>query len=106
MHIKSGKLDRIITITRLSETVGASGNVSETWTALHTVRAEKVELASAENLESFGNADSGQVVFRIRYLADVTTADRITYDGSEYDIEHITELGRRRGQELRGVLVQ
>lgn len=106
MNIHSGKLDRQIKITRLSETVGASGAVSKSWTPLHTVRAEKVELAATESLEAFGNADDGQVLFKIRYLADLKTADRITFDGAEYDIESISELGRKRGQELRGVLIQ
>ena len=106
MKIRSGNLDRQITITRLSEAVSASGGVSKSWTPLHIVRGEKVELSSADAPEAFGNADSGQVVFRVRYISDLTTNDRIIFEGQDYDLEGITELGRKHGQELRGVLVQ
>ena len=106
MKLRSGNLDRQITITRLSETVSASGGVSKSWTPLHTVRAEKVELASAEDREAFGNAGTSQVVFRVRFIPDLKTNDRIKFEGHDYDLDGITELGRKHGQELRGVLVQ
>lgn len=103
---RSGNLDRQIIITQQSETVSPSGGVAKSWTPVHTARAEKVELASTESLEAFGNADSGEVVFRIRYIADLSTQYRISFEGADYDIESISELGRRHGQEIRGVLVQ
>lgn len=99
--IKAGKLDRQITIERQAETVAASGSVSKTWAALATVRAELVQLAAEEYLAGFGEADTGGAVFRIRYLAGITTADRVTFDATTYDIEEIAELGRKRGLELR-----
>lgn len=99
--IKAGKLDRQITIERQTETVAASGSVSKTWAALATVRAELVQLAAEEYLAGFGEVDTGGAVFRIRYLAGITTADRVTFDGATYDIEEIAELGRKRGLELR-----
>ena len=40
-------------------------------------------------------------MFQIRYLAGITTADRVTFDGATYDIDEIAELGRKRGLELR-----
>lgn len=105
MKLRAGKLDREIIITRLSETVSDSGNVVKSWTPLHTVRAEKVELTAAENLEAFGNVAAGQVVFRLRYVDGITPADRILFDGVNFDIESVTELGRRHGLELRGVAI-
>ena len=99
--IKAGNLDRQITIERQTETVAASGSVSKSWTALATVRAELVQLAAEEYLAGFGEADTGGAVFRIRYLAGITTADRVTFDGATYDIDEIAELGRKRGLELR-----
>jgi SPP1 family predicted phage head-tail adaptor len=106
MKIRSGKLDRQITIKRRSETVGASGSVSETWATVHDIRAEKVEHTSEDFLAAFGNAEAGHVVFRIRFLSDLKLTDKISFDGQGYDLEGITELGRKHGQELRGVLVQ
>ncbi|WP_323784624.1 phage head closure protein [Thalassovita sp.] len=99
--IRAGKLDRQITITREAETVAASGAVSKAWAPVATVRAELVQRSADEFLTGFGEADAGGAVFRIRYLAGITTADRVTFDGVAHDIDEIAEQGRKRGLELR-----
>ncbi|WP_424976811.1 phage head closure protein [Leisingera sp. S232] len=99
--IRAGKLDRQITITREVETVAASGAVSKVWTPVATVRAELIQRSADEYLTGFGEAASGNAVFRIRYLPGIITADRVTCDGLSYDIDEIVELGRKRGLELR-----
>lgn len=103
--MRAGKLDRIITIERKSETVSDSGAVVTNWTPVATVRAEIVTSAASEFLTGYGEAESGTVVFRIRYIAGITTADRVTYAGKIHDLKDITEIGRRRGLELRAVAV-
>lgn len=99
--IKAGKLDRQIIIERETETVAASGAVSKAWATVATVRAELVQRSADEYLAGFGEADTGNAVFRIRYLSEITTADRVTCDGVAYDIDEIAEQGRRRALELR-----
>lgn len=99
--IRSGKLDRQITLERLTETVAPSGSVSKAWAEIATVRAEIVQQTADEYLAGYGAAESGNIVFRIRYLPGITTADRVMYDGAAYDLDQIAELGRRRGLELR-----
>ena len=101
--IRAGKLDRQITIERQTETVAASGAVSNTWAPLATVRAELVQRGADEYLAGFGEAETGNAVFRIRYLAGITTADRVICDGVAYDIDEIAELGGKRALELRTV---
>lgn len=101
--IRAGKLDRQITIERQTETVAASGAVSKTWATAATVRAELVQRGANEYLAGFGDAETGSAVFRIRYLAGITTADRVSCDGITYDIDEIAELGRKRALELRTV---
>lgn len=101
--IRAGKLDRQIIIERQAETVAASGAVSKTWTPAATVRAELVQRSADEYLAGYGEAENGNAVFRIRYLAGITTADRVTFDGVNYDIDEIVELGRRRALELHTV---
>lgn len=98
--IKAGKLDRQITIERETETVAASGAVSKAWAAVATIRAELVQRSADEFLTGFGVAEAGGAVFRIRYLAGITPADRVIFDGAAYDINEIAELGRKRGLEL------
>ncbi len=99
--IKAGKLDRQITVSREAETVAASGAVSKTWTPVATIRAELKQRSADEYLKGFGEVEAGGAVFHVRYLAGITTADRVTSDGVAYDIDEITELGRKRGLELR-----
>jgi SPP1 family predicted phage head-tail adaptor len=98
--MRSGKLDRTITIQRMTETVSASGAVASAWTNIATVRAEIVQLSAGEFLASFGEAESKAIVFRIRYLAGITNEDRVTYEGQSYDLKQVAEIGRRRSLEL------
>ncbi|MDO5757250.1 MAG: phage head closure protein [Rhodobacterales bacterium] len=99
--IRSGKLDRLITLERKTETVSAPGAVSKTWAGITTVRAELVQQSADEYLRGYGEAEHGTLVFRIRYLPGITTADRVSYQGAAYDLDQIAELGRKRGLELR-----
>lgn len=103
--VRAGKLDRQITIERETETVAASGAVSKTWAPIATVRAELVQLSVEEYITAFGEGDAGGAVFRIRHLSGITPADRVTFDGTTYDIDEIAELGRKRGLELRCSMV-
>lgn len=103
--MRAGKLDRSITIERKSETVSDSGSAFTAWTNIATARAEIVRQSADEYLTGFGEAETGTVIFRIRYLGGITTADRIIFDGTAYNIKEIAEIGRRRGLELRAVAV-
>jgi SPP1 family predicted phage head-tail adaptor len=101
--MRAGKLDRQITIEREIETVAASGAVSSAWTSIATVRAELVQLSATEFLNGFGEGETASVIFRIRYLGGITTADRVIYDGAAYGLQDVAEIGRKRGMELRVV---
>ena len=101
--MRAGKLDRTIAIERHTETVSPTGSVVTAWTNVAAVRAEIVTQSATEFLTGFGEAENGTIVFRIRYLAGITTADRVTYAGTVYDLKEVTEIGRRRGLELRAV---
>lgn len=101
--MRAAKLDRTIAIEHNAETVSATGATRTAWTNLATVRAEIVTASTSEFLTGFGEAEAGTVVFRVRYLAGITTADRIVFDGRAHNIKEIVEIGRRRGLELRAV---
>lgn len=101
----AGKLDRIITLERKTETVADTGSVVSAWTTFATVRAEIINQTASEFLTGYGEAEAGTVVFRIRFLSGITTADRITHAGQQYNIKEVIEIGRRRWLELRAVSV-
>lgn len=101
--MQAGKLDRSIALERKTQTVKPSGAVVTAWTIIAAVRAEIVQQSASEFLTGYGEAEAGSIIFRIRYLAGVTTADRVAYAGKVYDLKEIKEIGRRRGLELRAV---
>lgn len=102
---RAGALDQQLTIIREIETVAASGAVSKEWGQLAVVRAELVKRQTKEEQWGFGEADSGPVVFRMRYRLGIQTADRVICGGSTYDIDEIIEIGRNRIIELRTSLI-
>lgn len=102
--MRAGKLDRTITIRRKwHETVSPTGAAIPSWVDIATVRAEIVTQSASEFLTGFGEAEKSTVVFRVRYLADITTADKVVYAGQLYNLKEVTEIGRKRGLELRAV---
>lgn len=96
--MRAGKLDREITIERATTAVGDAGTITETWAAFATLRAELVDTGADEADPAITKAT---VLFRTRFVSGVTVADRISFDGRQFNIKHVAEIGRRRGLELR-----
>lgn len=101
--MRAGKLDKTIIIQRRGEVVDDYGTVTEGWTVLATVRAQIIQQSTQEFLKDAGTAAQTAVIFRIRHIADLKTADRVTYGGNTFDLKEIKELGRREGLDLRCV---
>jgi len=99
--MRAGALDRVITVERSTETVNDLGQVVTAWTELATLRAQLVQATTAEFIRGFGASSETAIVFRTRFLAGVTLADRVSYDGATFNIVEVKELGRREGLELR-----
>jgi len=97
-----GMMNRRITVEREAETVMPSGSVVKAWTPVATVRAELIQQSAHEFLTGYGEAETGTVIFRVRYRPGITTADRVTYEGTAYGIKEIKTIGRRHALELRG----
>jgi SPP1 family predicted phage head-tail adaptor len=98
--MRAGRLDRSITIQRVADTVDDAGTVAEAWADLATMRAELVNLAATETDLAAGPAATRTIMFRTRYLAGITVADRVLYEGDEFKITSVVEIGRRRALEL------
>lgn len=97
-----GMMNRSITIERETETLSPSGDPRKNWSPLATVRAELIQQSANEFITGYGEAQTGTVIFRVRYRPGITTADRVTYDGIAYGIKEIKTIGRRHALELRG----
>ncbi|UIJ96236.1 phage head closure protein [Sinorhizobium meliloti] len=101
-----GNMDRRITIERETETVRPSGSVVKAWATVATVWAEVLQQTDSEFFTGYGEAETGTVIFRVRYRPGITTADRVNFDGQPYGIKEIKELGRRDALELRGEVLK
>jgi SPP1 family predicted phage head-tail adaptor len=101
--MRAGKLDKTITIERFTSTVDDYGTPVETWATVATVRAQLIQSTTEEFMKGWGEQSQAAVIFRIRHLAGIDPADRITYAGRAYDLKEVKELGRREGIDLRCV---
>lgn len=99
--MRAGKLDRVITIQRFTNTVADDGAPVQTWTDVATVRAQLVQSSTDEYIAGRGAADKAVVIFRIRWLDGITNADRVSYEGTIFNLKETKEIGRRKGLELR-----
>ena len=100
--IVAGKLDRVISILRPAETLDEYGVPAVTLTPVATLRAQLLHNEAPETVTNSGATESVQIIrtFRTRY-APINDDDRLTYEGSAFDIIDIIEIGRRRGLEIK-----
>lgn len=103
--MQSGKLHQLIQIERQTETISPSGAVQHNWQVIATARAEPVTLSASEFLSGMGDAETRNAVWRIRWIPELTTKDRIRHGSETYDLKEIIEIGRRKALELRAVRV-
>jgi SPP1 family predicted phage head-tail adaptor len=104
--MRSGSLDRIITLQAVTTAVDDYGTPTEAWTDIAEVRAQLIQASTDERLRDYGESQVASVVFRIRWREGVSTAMRIWYGTQFYNIREVTEIGRRRALELRAELVR
>jgi head-tail adaptor len=99
--MRAGKLDRQITIQRVTTTLDSAGTVQEAWATLTTLRAEKLDDAIDEHTGQQGATTDRTVTFRTRFVAGLTVADQLSFEGQAFNLLQVKEIGRRRGLELR-----
>lgn len=101
-----GNMDRRIIIERETETLKPSGDPVKTWTPVAVVWAEVLQQSATEFFTGFGEAETGTMIFRVRYRPGITTADRVTYNDQSYGLKEIKEIGRFEALELRGEVIR
>lgn len=101
--IRAGNLRHVIEVQRKTETVSDSGSAVPVWSTIATVRAEIVTASADEFLTGFGEAEAGNVVFRMWWRPGIDTADRIVHTGKAYNVKAIVEIGFRRFLEIKAV---
>ncbi|OAF13926.1 phage head closure protein [Bradyrhizobium neotropicale] len=99
--MRAGNLDRVIQIQAIAMTApDLYGAAAPTWTTIATMRAQLLQHATDDKEGARGHTTDIVRTFRIRWLDGVSLENRVTYDGRQYQIVSIKELGRRRGLDL------
>ena len=101
--MRSGKLDRLITIERGTHEVDETGNPVFVWSKLADLRAQIVQASTEEFIRAYGASDETVIIFRTHYFDGITNADRVKYEGAIFNMKGVNEIGRRDGLELRCV---
>lgn len=97
--MRAGQLDRTIQIQDVCDVaIDEYGTPTKTWQWI-TVRAQMLSHDST-NREGVRSSTDTTITFRIYFLPGVTLDNRVLYDGQQYKIQKIRELGRRAGLDL------
>ncbi len=101
--IRSGRLTYTLYIQRKSGVIDDFGTVTDTWTDVATLRAERVENDAAEVIrDNTREADETTITFRTRF-ATVLQSDRLIFETKPFDIISVKEIGRKRGLEIKAI---
>ena len=95
--MRAGNMDRRITIEKNTTTRSDSGAEVESWSTLATVWAEVRAVGGGERFRGAHIVAEATTSFVIRHRTDVTEKMRIQFDGDDYDIHVISEIGLREG---------
>ena len=99
----AGKLDTRIAIRRATVTADAFNEPAETWATLATVFAYAMPIMDGERWQAGQTIAQQSYRFTIRWslgVSDVNPRDRIIYDGREYDISGVKDIGRNEFREI------
>ncbi|WP_292229505.1 phage head closure protein [Brevundimonas sp.] len=99
--MKLGRLDTFIEIVRDGITGRDEFNAPIYGPVpLASAMAERVQASGREFLAADAVQNEQRVVFRLHWLPDITTKDRVRCAGQTYNIHEVRPLGRSRHMEL------
>lgn len=101
--MRAGKLRQVITVQAFTSTVNEAGTPIMDWTDKAVLRAEIVQQSTTEFIRNHGASDEEVIIFRTRFLAGVSNADRIMFRGEAFNIREVAVIGHDRGLEFRCV---
>ena len=99
--MKAGKLDRQFTIERASETIDAAGTAVQTRAPLVGLWGTLVANATGDTDQQEGSRTTRTLTLETRYVAGVTLDDRLRYEGRQYILRDLQEIGRRVGLTIK-----
>jgi SPP1 family predicted phage head-tail adaptor len=104
--MRAGDLDQRITIRRATLAPNAFNEMIATWSDVATIWAAARQITDAEQFRAQEIGAEVTTRITIRYsseVADLGPADRLAFEGREYNITGVRELGRREWLEIGAV---
>lgn len=101
--MRSGELDRSIVIQANTPTQDGYGSPVDVWAKIHTADTIAAGVRPVRGGVRYGTQQFvGEQIstFKIRWRDDVTTVNRIVYNGRNWDVLDVREVGRREGLEI------
>lgn len=98
--MKAGKLDRRVQIKVKTSTRDSYGAEILTYSVLATVWAEVVPISGREYFAAAQFIPEATLKIRMRFREDFDETALISYDGVDYNILYIAEIGRADGLEV------
>lgn len=98
--VKYSELDRRVQIYSQTQVQSTTGAVTTTATLVATVFTRVKPGAGDERMETDKPTNVGVTEFRIRYRA-LSYTDTLRYDGVDYEIVNIQEVGRKQALDLK-----
>lgn len=96
----AGRLDREVDILESAGSQDDTGDDRRTWSVVATIWAEKQDLAGKTFFAARQDNSEITTRFRMRWRTGLSADNRLRYDGVDYEIVSVAELGRRDGLEV------
>lgn len=95
-----GRMDRRVTLQRVSTSADSWNHPRESWSDLGTVWATKQPRKATEPTEAGQVVALNVVDWFIRYRTDVLATSRLLEGSDVYEVTGVQEIGRREGLRL------
>ena len=96
--MRAGRLRHTITIERMTSTQDPFGQPIEEWVSLGTYPASIEPINGREYFAAQANQSELTTRIRTRYIEGVKPQDRITHDGTVYDIQSVIDTEMRHAE--------
>jgi len=92
----AGDMREHITLMKQTAGINASGFQTVTYTDSGTLAAKVASVSGKDFAGALANGAEDVITFTLRWTDGITTADRIAWEGTTYEILAINLLGARR----------
>lgn len=100
MAFTAQELNHRLAFQRKEEVQDENGDITTEWVEVASAFARVDPMLGREYLASKATQSEEVTKFTMRYLTDVTTADRLVHDGAAWNMQSIINVGGRNRETL------